>query len=753
MAKSKLLFHGDDSITVKYKSVPLVDIATALSKMGSTIFLDTETNVTESILDRQLKVISFTDDKAEVIVVLQWEFLSHGNQQNLLKALALRTVVMHNASFDVSILQKQGVDFPKIKCTYLAEMILTNGYSSESGFHGLQAIVKRRFDQDVSKGAQLTFSEGPYDSEQIAYAAIDVIYLPRIYEQQIQEMKNTDAKISQKGNRGMIKTNWWENEFAKVVIDMETQGILIDKDLWYKGEDELTPIHEEELKNLNDILLTEFREQVIELGHLSEEDTFEGNIWTSSAKKYTILSEAFPDIEKTSKAELKKYLRDFDPHFPDELIKSLNGKKWNAHEYPTRYDSKYAVLKFIINRDKTNEEEMDQYLNGFAKANFRDLLIREGWMIPAGKLTLNWASPVQRLAIFRLVDESIESTGKDVIIEYADKHKMFYHYLDWAAADYSIKMYGKSFYDKHVDLDGRFRTRFRQILKTGRLGSVNPNLLGIPNTKAHRSSVVAREGFKILNSDYSSQEVVVTATLAGQQNWLDAVKYGWDLHSINAERVFKEAWVMGAEDDCEFYALDDKGNQKYHKCKCPKHQKMRQDVKAVVFLYFFGGSKFKLSFQLKITEDEAEIILESFKAAVPQIETMMQKFRNYGVANGHILNSVFGRIRFFDKWKMITPEEHPGIMRQSQNTPIQSGASDILKIATVLLRRAIRHRGLVGKIYLILTVHDELLVEVMDGYEDVAIELVEHNMKLGAKLAGFNIGAEAVIGNSWYEAH
>lgn len=49
---------------------------------------------------------------------------------------------------------------------------------------------------------------------------------------------------------------------------------------------------------------------------------------------------------------------------------------------------------------------------------------------------------------------------------------------------------------------------------------------------------------------------------------------------------------------------------------------------------------------------------------------MMVRFGNYALYHGHIIEPVFGRIRFFDKWKLSVPAEHSAIERAAFNTPI-----------------------------------------------------------------------------------
>ena len=47
----------------------------------------------------------------------------------------------------------------------------------------------------------------------------------------------------------------------------------------------------------------------------------------------------------------------------------------------------------------------------------------------------------------------------------------------------------------------------------------------------------------------------------------------------------------------------------------------------------------------------------------------------------------------------------------------------------------------------------EIIAEATPEYEEVTKAAVEHYMKIAAKLAGFDIGATAKSGKTWFDAH
>lgn len=753
---ANLIFTGNDSIT-KYKNTAFsvgLEWLKTLNKIG----LDTETNVVDSILNRQLKVVSIADLKGTQVWVLEWDELDGVQITQLLKELKKKFCIIQNVSFDYKMFAKFGTKLEKVWDTMLAEQAIANGLSLEKGYTGLAGIIQRRFDIIISKDEQLTFGDGgPYTDNQIAYAAVDTLKLGQIYEMQLAEIASIDKRIRQKGNKGLKKTMWWENEFVKVVADMETTGVRLDKDKWYAIEDAIQPVWDEELQALNDIAKRDFWDVLVANNWISDKDMFVEPVWSSANKKKLILEKIYDfEVGKTAKTELKKYLKDFDPDFPEGL--SVSGKAWETSDYRTTFNSKFAILKLMALHGK--DYDATPHLDNFLLTNLKDFCIEQGWLRPAYQISINWGSPSQRLKIFQAVNPSIESTSKEILVDYIESHPIIQHFLSWGEVDYQKKNFGKPFYDNHVEIDGKHRTRFNQILQTGRLSSVKPNMLNIPrgNNGVYRDAIIPDSGFSMINADYDGQELIIVAIIAQEKAWLEYMRKGFDIHSKNAELIFGEEWFNALEDACCFYEPNiEAGELMYKKCNCPGHIEMRDNSKAVSFGSIYGISYIKLAFNLKISEDRAKFILKKFFEICPAIADMMVRFGNYAIHNGHIIEPVFGRVRFFDQWKLAVPSEHGSIERAAFNTPIQSSGSAILKIAFVLMRRWLNHANLNDHIQLLLPYHDETLAQARDTedqyYVELAKEKVAHYMRLAAKLAGFPINANAKSGNSWLKAH
>lgn len=295
------------------------------------------------------------------------------------------------------------------------------------------------------------------------------------------------------------------------------------------------------------------------------------------------------------------------------------------------------------------------------------------------------------------------------------------------------------------------------------------NLLGLPRNEDYRACFVAPEGFKMVNADYSAEELVVIATLAREQVWIDALKLDKDLHSINAALIFGPTWDAAADEDCDF-------KKDFKKCHCKGHKPLRTKVKNLGFGLSYGLSAYGFAARNHTTEDEANVIIDKFFTTFPSIHSFLTKCGKFGISYKYthpannststfIYNNALGRVRFFDAWKTAkkqdyygnwvyaNPEEMRGVMRASMNAPVQGFGADILKVALVLLRRWINNNNLREHIQIAMPYHDEavLYARDTDSYVQLAKEKLEHYMKLSGKLLLKNnlLKAEAKVSNYW----
>ena len=110
---------------------------------------------------------------------------------------------------------------------------------------------------------------------------------------------------------------------------------------------------------------------------------------------------------------------------------------------------------------------------------------------------------------------------------------------------------------------------------------------------------------------------------------------------------------------------------------------------------------------------------------------------------------MFGRRRYIPELKNTNYMVRQGAERIALNTPIQGTAADLIKLAMILVDKALSERFPEAK--LILQVHDELIVECPEEIAQSVAALISDQMQQVAELS-VPLLAEAKWGKSWYEA-
>ena len=86
--------------------------------------------------------------------------------------------------------------------------------------------------------------------------------------------------------------------------------------------------------------------------------------------------------------------------------------------------------------------------------------------------------------------------------------------------------------------------------------------------------------------------------------------------------------------------------------------------------------------------------------------------------------------------------------RMAMNAPIQGSAADLMKIAMIKVDKALEDNHLKSKI--LIQVHDELVLEVKHGEEEIVSKLVKENMEHAYKL-DIPLVADDSFGKNWHE--
>lgn len=275
----------------------------------------------------------------------------------------------------------------------------------------------------------------------------------------------------------------------------------------------------------------------------------------------------------------------------------------------------------------------------------------------------------------------------------------------------------------------KIHSSFNQtITATGRISSTEPNLQNIPvklemGRRIRELFIPSSDEYIFLDADYSQIELRVLAALAGDENLIHAFNEGIDIHTLTASQVFHVPFE-------EVTPLE------------------RSNAKAVNFGIVYGIGAFSLSEDLKITQKEAAAYIEGYFEKYPKIKEYLDGCISFARDHGYV-KTIFNRKRDIPEINSKNFNLREFGKRKAMNTPIQGTAADIIKLAMVHVHQALRDEGLKSKV--ILTVHDELLLEVYRPEQEKVAKLLKEKMEQAVNLK-VAMSVEVHSGENWLAA-
>ena len=317
------------------------------------------------------------------------------------------------------------------------------------------------------------------------------------------------------------------------------------------------------------------------------------------------------------------------------------------------------------------------------------------------------------------------STDATVLEELRGVHPVIQPVLDWRIYTKLRSTYVEAL-PNLIGPDGRLHTLFHQaVAATGRLSSSDPNLQNIPirtplGRRIRHGFVAGSPDTTLVSADYSQIELRIIAHVSGDEHLADAFAREADIHRETAARVLHKA------------PEDVTGDE-------------RSMAKMVNFGLAYGMSDFGLSSRAGISRADAQEFINGYFAAYTGISRYMLHIRETARDLGYVA-TLLGRRRRIPELSSSNGALRAAGERMAINMPIQGTAADIVKIAMIRMDRALREGGFAAR--LLLSVHDELLLEAPRGEVDRLIPVLREAME-GALPLSVPLTVEAKMGDSW----
>jgi len=324
------------------------------------------------------------------------------------------------------------------------------------------------------------------------------------------------------------------------------------------------------------------------------------------------------------------------------------------------------------------------------------------------ELGVNVMSPKQVKAVLNSIGVPVESTGDEILAEYAgipevDKIR------ETRAYRTAVSKYGDTWLEKYADANGHVRAGWNVTgAQTGRMSSNNPSLQQIPSRKmpVFRTFFLPIHGAMIV-ADISQQEPRFTAVLSGDKNLTSIFANKEDIHSGVTKLLF---------------SLDE----------LDKKDPRRKVGKEVGLGLVYGLSAEGLLGRLKevapeitdLTVEKCQGFLDSYFHKFPSVKRMIDRLVKEGHKNEYV-RSIYGR-------KIHINIHSNGWERACVNYPHQSSGADMLKAWSVELLRLTREKDI--PFGLTMQIHDEIVLDVSPDMVEVYLELIDQAFHTAVKL-------------------
>lgn len=282
--------------------------------------------------------------------------------------------------------------------------------------------------------------------------------------------------------------------------------------------------------------------------------------------------------------------------------------------------------------------------------------------------------------------------------------------------------------------DSRMHTTFHITgTATGRLSSSDENMQNVPRRIGeHNIKKIFIPSYPdtqvIVNADAKAAEVRLYAAYSGDKNLIKALRDGMDPHSFFSSMVLNPAAVLQGVpanqrkavlstigiDSEHAWNYEDFQNRENLELSDPWYgkqlDKLRKNIKRVVFGILYGASKNKIAAIVGIPHEQAQAIIDVLFRMFPTIPKYIQQTKDQ-VQHLGMVETFLGRRRRFDL-KGLTPYLRAKAERQAVNFKIQSTSSDIVLEVLCATDNPLRDLG--GR--LLITVHDSLVFELPKKY-------------------------------------
>jgi DNA polymerase I len=329
---------------------------------------------------------------------------------------------------------------------------------------------------------------------------------------------------------------------------------------------------------------------------------------------------------------------------------------------------------------------------------------------------VNLNSPAQVKKHLSKLGYNLKSSDVEALESIAGECDFAREMLEYRTCAKRASTYGKKFVEDYVEEDGKiYADIYQNGAETGRTSCRAPNLQNQPHEFEYRDCFMADDGNLLVVADWGSQEPRIAAYLSQDEKLIAALNGKEKLYIAVARDVLGKTIT---KDSPEY-----------------------THIKSTVLGIFYGMSAKGLAARIGVSVEAAQDMIDAFLETYPGVKEYMDRQHQ---AKDYV-KSIYGRRIWLNKYSYQWE-------RNALNAPIQASAADAMKIAAA---RFVDTYGEGEPLYdtspLRLLVHDEIVLEVYEGFVEMAKEYLEECMIIVAEEMheGIKGVAEIHVGKTW----
>lgn len=326
------------------------------------------------------------------------------------------------------------------------------------------------------------------------------------------------------------------------------------------------------------------------------------------------------------------------------------------------------------------------------------------------------------------------------------------------------------YYKQNGTVSGRYGSDAQQLPKPKEEGQDVPIVVHYNNLV--RAFLIAGEGRKFIDADYTSLEPHCFASVSGDERLREIFNKGWDFYSTIAIRTEKldeqtDKYPNGVSPDTKSPVF----LKKIDPVK-------RNTAKGYALGIAYGMEAYALGMGLGISQKEAEKLVNGYLDGFPQLKEWRVNSREHVKKHGYIKNFV-GRVRHLDNAKKIYDKfgekildwkfrqelektygkdfvtklyrDYKNAMNNCLNFQLQSLAAAVVNRAALQINRKAKELGIDAQV--VMQVHDQLIINVAEDQAQTFAPVVQHLMETTTVLPGVTLKAPPEISNNCRDGH